>query len=146
MKIKSINTIEWFENKEAYIQYLLMNDDVSKIQRTLDSLDNPLSVTEALENAKELIWENEKISYLLNSITEEEKNVIILNILLSSFMNNNGFSKELELFIRKKSSVIAWAKVETGMTIAKYANKVYKPINNLNYKPKVWDTNELLAA
>ena len=112
-----------------------MNDDVSKIQNTLDSLDNPLSVTEALENAKELIGENEKISVLLNSITEEEKNVIIQNILLSSFMNNNDFSKELELFVRKKSPVIAWAKVETGMTIAKYANKVYKPVteedNNL---------------
>ncbi len=127
MKIKNINTIEWFENKEAYIQYLLMNDDVSKIQKALDSLDNPLSVTEALETANSLIEGNDKISSMLFTLDKEDRDVIVLNILLSSFMNNNEFSKELELFVRKKSPVIAWAKVETGMSIAKFANKVYRP-------------------
>ena len=132
MKIKSINNIEWFENKEAYIQYLLMNDDVSKIQNTLDSLDNPLSVTEALEQANKLIQKDEKIFSLLKSLSVEDKNAIVLNILLSAFMNNSEFSKELELFMRKKSPIIAGTKVETGMVIAQYANKVYRPETKLN--------------
>jgi len=127
MKIKNIDTINWFENKEAYIQYLLMNDDISKIQKTLDSLDNPVSVVEALKNANNLLENNSKLSYILSNVNKEDRDTIVLNILLNSFLNNNSFDKELELFLRKKSPVIAWAKVETGMTIAKFAHWTYKP-------------------
>ena len=148
MKIKSINNINWFENKEAYIQYLLMHDDVSKIQEALDSLDNPLTVTEAINTANELLKNNDRISSLLFNLPEEDRKQIIVNLLFSSFEKNNSFDKEVDIFIRKKAPVISWAKVDTGMIIAKFANKVYKPVNAPNYKSvnDSWDTDKLLIA
>ncbi len=148
MKIKSINNINWFENKEAYIQYLLMHDDVSKIQEALDSLDNPLTVTEAINTANELLKNNDRISSLLFNLPEEDRKQIIVNLLFSSFEKNNSFDKEVDIFIRKKAPVISWAKVDTGMIIAKFANKVYKPVNDPNYKSvnNSWDTDKLLVA
>jgi len=138
MKIKSINNIGEFEDKKAYIQYLLMNDDVSKIQETLDSLDNPLSVQEALENAEKILETDNKMSSILFSMSEEDKKEIVLNILLNSFINNNSFDKEVELFIRRKSSIIAWAKVETGMSIARFSHWTYRSEVEVN--------NNLLTA
>ena len=148
MKIKSINNINWFENKEAYIQYLLMHDDVSKIQEALDSLDNPLTVTEAINTANELLKNNDRISSLLFNLPEEDRKQIIVNLLFSSFEKNNSFDKEVDIFVRKKAPVISWAKVDTGMIIAKFANKVYKPVNAPNYKSvnDSWDTDKLLIA
>ena len=148
MKIKGINNINWFENKEAYIQYLLMHDDVSKIQEALDSLDNPLTVTEAINTANELLKNNDRISSLLFNLPEEDRKQIIVNLLFSSFEKNNSFDKEVDIFIRKKAPVISWAKVDTGMIIAKFANKVYKPVNAPNYKSvnDSWDTDKLLIA
>ena len=148
MKIKSINNINWFENKEAYIQYLLMHVDVSKIQEALDSLDNPLTVTEAINTANELLKNNDRISSLLFNLPEEDRKQIIVNLLFSSFEKNNSFDKEVDIFVRKKAPVISWAKVDTGMIIAKFANKVYKPVNAPNYKSvnDSWDTDKLLIA
>ncbi len=148
MKIKGINNINWFENKEAYIQYLLMHDDVSKIQEALDSLDNPLTVTEAINTANELLKNNDRISSLLFNLPEEDRKQIIVNLLFSSFEKNNSFDKEVDIFVRKKAPVISWAKVDTGMIIAKFANKVYKPVNAPNYKSvnDSWDADKLLIA
>jgi hypothetical protein len=111
-----------------------MNDDISKIQIALDSLNNPISVDEAIKNAFNNIEKNDKVTFLFNKISEEDKKEIVINLLSYSFINNTEFNKEVELFVRKKSPVLAQAKVETGMIIAKYANKAYiseTPDNNL---------------
>jgi len=128
MKIKNIWKISSFENKKAYLQYLLMMSDISKIQKTLDSLGNPVSVNEIIKIAKDKIEKKNK--GLIKNISNKDIDKILLSLLLNAFEKNVSFDDELDKFPQHIASLSAKIKVETGMIIVQYANGVYKPETN----------------
>jgi len=129
MKNITLSTVEQIKNPQSYVEYEIMDwrKDI-----VLKSLWNPETSEEALVFLKDKLKNiNRYASYIpLN-------NNILYKIILNAFVNEKKIDSQLSIFYNQISSKVAKTRVELWFIIWNYANKAYKPINNVNFDQKV---------
>ncbi len=112
-------------NYEVFVQFKIMEWTDKKV---LESLENPLDVTEARKNLTLIISKNRKFK---NYIPLE--NTVIDKILAKAFTEKKEILKIIEDFIRKNASLSAKTKIEAVMVLWDIANNWYIPISKIDY-------------
>ena len=125
MKNINISNLDLINNPQSFVEYEIMNWENKEV---LSSLDNPETSEDALKIVSQIIDKKTKFS---NNIPLEDN--VIYRIIAEAFLNNRKIEDQLNIFYQQISPKVAQARVEAWFVVWAYANRAYKPENNINF-------------
>ena len=92
-------------------------------------MNNPETLEEAIDTVKQIImWTNKFKKYIP---IDDEK--LLMKLIYESLNRNESILETMWKYIRKNSSKIAGARVDTIMALTEVCNGSYQPISDSNY-------------
>ena len=122
--MKNLNTTKIDKEVDivSMVQFKVME---GKADKALESLNNPVDIVEARANLVKVISKDSKLKKYIPLQTDALDKILFL-----AFKENLEIAQALDLFIRKNTSLIASARIDTVMLLGKVAN-------NPSYDPEI---------